>query len=200
MHCITTMGIMQMNSELDKIKSTITLSLGAKNRLRKLKGSQSYEKYINYLIRIKEQNIQKADNLIEVQKFIRKKGIYSYKDFKILFSYNKYNNSQNYIFDIKIEIVRERGKEISIPQLIAKLSGIRDRKHLTSLKVEYAVYFELLKIAIQNEIEPLFEHRGTFADYYSWINEFKFLTLPRKSVDEDIIAKLQDYKFEQGVL
>ncbi len=36
--------------ELDKIKSSITISLGTKNRLRKEKGSMSYEEYINYLL------------------------------------------------------------------------------------------------------------------------------------------------------
>lgn len=47
-----------MNSEnettiqwLDKIKTTITISMGMKNRLRKYKGGASYEQYIGYLLR-----------------------------------------------------------------------------------------------------------------------------------------------------
>ncbi len=44
-----------MNTELDRIKSTITISLGTKNRLRELKGSQSYENFINYLLRTRNE-------------------------------------------------------------------------------------------------------------------------------------------------
>jgi len=65
-----------MKSELDRIKSTITISLGAKNRLRKIKGSQSYEEFINYLIRLRNQTVHKSDNLIEIQKFQRKNEFY----------------------------------------------------------------------------------------------------------------------------
>lgn len=200
MHYITSIGVMQMNSELDRIKSTITISLGAKNRLREIKGSQSYENYINYLIRMRNQTAHKADNLIELQKFRRKKGIYSFKNYKILFSYNEYNNSPNFIFDIKIETVRKDGKKIFFEWFLERVSGTEDRKNPESLKVEYGTHFELLKIAIQNEIEPLFKHRSRFEDYYSWRSEFRMLNLSRKSFDEDVMSKLEDYRYEEGVL
>ena len=37
--------------ELDRIKSTITISLGLKNRLREAKGGASYEVFIAHLLR-----------------------------------------------------------------------------------------------------------------------------------------------------
>ena len=81
MHCITLIEVMLMNSELDRIKSTITISLGTKNRLRRIKGSESYEEYINYLIRLRNRAVNKVDNLIEIQKFVRKKGMYSFEGY-----------------------------------------------------------------------------------------------------------------------
>jgi predicted CopG family antitoxin len=198
MHYITSIEVMQMNSELDRIKSTITISLGTKNRLRKLKEGQSYEDYINYLIRMRNQ-IAHSDNVIELQKFKRKQGMYSEDNFKILFSYNEYNNSENFIFDIKIENVRKDGKKISFGGYITGTSNLTDRKSHDSLKVEYAAYFRLLQIAIQIEIEPLFRHNGRFEDYYSWKSEFRMLNLSKKSFVEDVMAKLEDYRYEQGV-
>jgi len=176
-----------MKSELDRIKSTITISLGAKNRLRKLKGSQSYEEFINYLIRLRNQPAHKSDNLIEIQKFQRKNGIYSFENYKILFSYNHFNNSPNFIFDIQINTIRENGKKISFNNF----------KRKKPLIIEYKIYFELLKTAIQNEIEPLFRHKGRFEDYFLWEQEFRMLNISKKSFEEDVMDKLNNY--EQGV-
>ena len=178
-----------MKSELDRIKSTITISLGAKNRLRKLKGSQSYEEFINHLIRLRNQTAPKSDNLIEIQKFQRKKGIYSFENYKILFSYNQFNNSPNFIFDIQINTIRENGKKISF----------NDFKRKNPLTIEYKIYFELLKTAIQNEIEPLFRHKGRFEDYFSWEREFRILNISKKSFEEDVMDKLNNYNYGQGV-
>jgi len=184
-----------MNSELDRIKSTITISLGAKNRLRKLKGSQSYEGYINYLIRIRNQRLHKADNLIEIQKFQRKKGLYSFENYKILFSYNQFNNSPNFIFDIQINLVRERGNRTKFKKITSEISN---KENIDILKTEYKIYFELLKTAIQNEIEPLFRHNGRFEDYFSWEQEFRTLTISKRSFEEDVMEKLTSYKHGLG--
>ncbi len=186
-----------MNSELDKIKSTITISLGTKNRLRKLKGNQSYEEFINYLIRVRNQITHKSDNVIEVQKFQRKKGIYSNKQFKILFSYNKHYPSNNYVFDISIDKVRKEGKIVSFDNYLNQLSKETGR---SPREIEYLTYFELLQIAIRNEIEPLFNHKGRVEDHFSWEKEFKILNLPNKSFEMDIMDKLNDFIYEQGVL
>ena len=184
-----------MNSELDRIKSTITISLGTKNRLRKLKGSQSYEDCINYLIRLRNQKTHKADNLVELQKFQRKKGLYSIENYKILFSYNQFNNSPNFIFDIKIDLVRENGNRIPFKQFIRKMSSNMNTDILT---IDYKAYFEILKTAIQNDIEPLFNHNGRFEDYFSWKEEFNTLNLSDKSFEEDVMEKLNNYKAKLG--
>ncbi|MDP2750603.1 MAG: hypothetical protein Q8O89_07270 [Nanoarchaeota archaeon] len=171
-----------MNTELDKVKSTITISLGLKNRLREAKGSASYEAFIAQLIRTRNELTHK-DNYIELQKFQRKEKVYSFGDFKVLFSYNKYNQSQNFIFDIQISKIREEGRNI----LTISFGN-------EQLQSEYKLYFELLTLAIQNEIEPLFKHNGRFEDYGLWQKEFGLLGLPEKAFENDVMEKLNDYK------
>ena len=190
-----------MNSELDKIKSTITISLGTKNRLRKLKGSQSYEGAINGLIRqieeVKKQKQIDENNYIELQKFNRVKEIYSFEEFKILFSYNQYNLSRNFQFDISIDTVREKGEKTDIVIFLRKVSE-RNKKSL--IETEYRAYFQLLETAIKKEIEPLFRHNSLFADYFSWEREFENLNLSKKSFKEDVMSKLNKYQYHQSVL
>lgn len=172
-------------TELDQIKSTITVSLGLKNRLRDLKGSQSYEDFIAYLIRMR--NHIAHDNVIELQKFERKQSTFTSKNHKIVFSYNKFNNSSNYIFDIAIDFIREPnfGNKIMLHEFI---SAQRD---------QYDLYFELLSFAIQQEIEPLFKHKGRFEDHYSWKKEFEILGLSKTAFQNDVMDKLTD--FENGI-
>lgn len=185
-----------MISELDKIKSTITISLGTKNRLRALKSSMSYEDYINYLLRTRNRLAHGSENLIEINKYGRNKGIYNFEDYKILFSYNKYNDSSNFIFDIKIENVRKGGNLILYSEFITNIS-IKSVQN--PLKIEYRLYFELLSTAIKNEIEPMFKHNGRFEDVYSWKEEFKLLNLPDNSLSEDVVDKLNNLISGQSV-
>lgn len=171
-----------MNTELDKVKSTVTISLGLKNRLREAKGSASYEAFISQLIRTRNELTHK-DNYIELQKFQRKEKVYSFEDFKVVFSYNKYNQSQNFVFDIQISKIREEGRNILT---ISFGNG--------QLQSEYKMYFGLLTLAIQSEIEPLFKHNGRFEDYGLWKKEFRLLGLPEKAFENDVMEKLNDYK------
>jgi hypothetical protein len=171
-----------MNTELDKVKSTITMSLGLKNRLREAKGSASYEAFIAQLLRTRNELAHKND-YIEVQKFERKEKVYSVDDLKIVFSYNKYNPSQNFIFDIQVTNIRQEG------QIIFTIGFGNDE-----IQSGYKRYFELLTLAIQNEIEPLFRHNGRFEDYGLWQKEFELLGLPKKAFDTDVMDKLIDYK------
>jgi hypothetical protein len=186
-----------MESKLDKIKSTITISLGTKNRLRELKGGQSYEEYINYLIRLRNKQTHGKENLIEFQKFNRKKGIFSFDKFKILFEYNEYNGSNNFTFDLSIGTVRKSGKKTSFQNYLNELD--KNEKKV-SLTIEYKTYFELLQIAIQKEIDKLFKHKGRFEDHFSWKQEFRILNLPKKSLNEDVIEKLNSYEHGQSEL
>lgn len=171
-----------MNTELDKVKSTITISLGLKNRLRDVKGSSSYEEYIAQLLRLRNE-VAHNSNYIELQKFQRKEKVYSFDDIKIVFSYNKYNQSANFVFDIQIKNIRQEG------QNIVSIAFGNDE-----LKSGYKLYFELLTLAIQTEIEPLFKHKGRFEDYYSWQKEFERLGLLSKSFENDVMEKLNEYK------
>jgi hypothetical protein len=169
-----------MNTELDKVKSTITISLGLKNRLRDIKGGASYEEYIAQLLRMRNE-IAHKDNYIELQKFERREIVYSFEDYKVIFSYNKYNQSPNFIFDIQINNIRQDGKKIPDLKYNDAQSG-------------YRLYFELLTLAIQNDIEPLFKHKSRFEDYYSWQKEFERLGLSTKAFDNDVMEKLNDFK------
>ena len=171
-----------MNTELDKVKSTITVSLGLKNRLRDAKGSASYEDYIGQLLRIRNE-IAHKDNYIELQKFERREKVYSFNDMKVVFSYNKYNQSTNFIFDIQIKNIRQEG------QNIISIAFGNDE-----LQSGYKLYFELLTLAIQTELEPLFKHKGRFEDYGLWQKEFGLLGLSKKSFENDVMEKLNEYK------
>ncbi|MBU1201894.1 MAG: hypothetical protein KJ583_06325 [Nanoarchaeota archaeon] len=171
-----------MNTELDKVKSTITISLGLKNRLRDVKGNSSYEEFIGQLLRFRNELAHK-DNYIELQKFQRREKVYSFNDFKIVFSYNKYNQSPNFVFDIQIVNIRQNG------QNIISINFGNDELHSA-----YKLYFELLTLAIQTEIEPLFKHKGRFEDYYLWRREFDRFGLSKKAFENDVMEKLDDYK------
>jgi len=180
-----------MNSELDKIKSTITISLGVKNRLKKLKANLSYEDFILQLLRSKNKSITK-DNYVELQKFERKQLVYSFDEFKIVFEFNKYNNSENYVFDLIITRILRKGKEINVKDFFDPKN---QEPYFSREKIifGYKLYFELLTRAIKNEIEPLFKHKGRFEDYHSWQEEFDKLGLSSKAFDNDVMEKLNDY-------
>ena len=185
-----------METELDKIKSTITVSLGTKNRLRKQKGSQSYEEYINYLLRFRNQAAHSQSNVIELQKKKRKKGIYSFTDHKILFSYNSYINSRNFMFDIQLETVRHKGRKTTVKNALTSIAKATGKDMLLS---EYRLYFELLAVAIRNDIEPLFKHNGRIEDHFSWKQEFESLQLPKQVFEYDVMEKLHNYNHGQEV-
>ena len=176
------------NTELDRIKTTITISLGAKNLLRALKGSMSYEDYIKLLLRKDSTKEIKSDTYIELQKFERVRAVYSEREYKIVFSYNKCNHSENFHFDISIDELRHKGAITSFDKYL----NLNAKKNKLSL--EYQTYFKLLEIAIQKEIDPLFKHKGRIEDQYSWENEFRILNLPKKSLEEDIVSKLNYFK------
>lgn len=180
-------------SELDQIKTTITVSLGLKNRLRAQKGSGTYEDYIGYLLRTR--NAVAHDNVVELQKLVRTDAVHTYNAHKIVFSYNKYNHSDNFLFDISIDKIREPiwGREISFEEFEKTVSFIGKSGSMMS----YELYFELLSVAIQKEIEPLFKHNGRFEDHYSWKKEFNLLNLPKRAFLNDVMEKLMDY--EKGV-
>lgn len=195
-----------MASELDQIKTTITLSLGTKNRLRKLKGNRSYEEFINYLVRVRNKKYH-SDNLIEIQKFTRKKATFklemkhiitnSQDSYTILFSYNDYNDSPNFLFDIKIETTRDKtGRKVAIKHLTNEILSVLSDKE--NLRKQYIIYFMLLERAIQQTIDSQFKHKGRFEDYYLWENEFNILNLPKKSFEEDVMEKLENFNQKIG--
>ncbi len=181
-----------MITELDNVKSTITISLGTKNRLRNLKGSRNYEDFINYLIRLRNESVyEPIINTIEFQQFQRKKGLFYHDNFNILFSYNKYNRSPNFRFDITIEVIRENGQKINLNEFIRKLSNNSNKDYLN---IEYRLYFQLLEKTIQEEIEPRYKHNGRFEDYFSWEKELEILNMPKKAFEEDVMEKLRQFE------
>jgi len=149
----------------------------------------SYEEYINYLIRTKDNNKITSKNHIELQKIKRKKAIHTLDKYKIIFSYNEYNHSDHFQFDIEIEMVRKKGTPIPVHQFLEE-----HNMNNSSLKTEFSVYFKLLEYAIQKELEPIFTHKGRFEDHYSWKKEFQNLGLPSSSFEEDVAVKLHNYQ------
>lgn len=181
-----------MKTQLDKVKSTITISLGTKNRLRNLKGPNSYEQFINYLIRTHQDKNESSTNanMLELQKFERKKGLITKNQFSILFSYNKYTNSNSYFFDIELENITYKGQKSTLTEFFKSLNN--KQIFIYNIADEYKLHFQMLEQAINQEIEPQFKHNGTVLDYFKWKQEFKILNLPAKSFNEDIMEKLNN--------
>lgn len=183
-----------MVSDLDKIKTTITLSFATKNRLRKLKGNKSYEELITQLLRVQNNFVFKesiSNNSVDLAKFKRKNAVFSpYIGCKILFSYNSYSYSRNYRFDIQINFVRKDGVKLTFKKYLSELSSL---EKINSLKFSYDLYFKILEFIIQEEIEPVFRHKGRFEDHYSWQSEFDFLSLSKISFEDDVLEKLTAY-------
>jgi hypothetical protein len=87
------------------------------------------------------------------------------------------------VFDIQVGNVRQDG------QNILSISFGNDE-----LQSGYKLYFELLTLTIQTEIESLFKHKGRFEDYYSWQKEFDRLGLSTKAFENDVMEKLNEFK------
>lgn len=177
-----------MNSELDRIKSTITISLGMRNRLKRGKGTLSYEEFIAKLLRDNDRT-RLPDNFVEVQKFERKEIVHSSEEVKVVFTFNRYNQSPNFVFDIQITTIRKAGKRVL--ETDALDFGLKNQSGKAVFG--YEMYFELLTLAIQSEVEPLFRHKGRMQDYYSWEKEFERLGLSKKAFESDVMEKLNDY-------
>jgi hypothetical protein len=173
-----------MNTTLDRIKSSITISLGMKNRLKKLKGDLSYEEFIAQLLRDKHEAPPKG-SYIEIQRLERKRLVHSTGDLKIVFSFNKYNRSPNFIFGIQIERALKQGEDITLDELPNTDEG--------RPASGYNLYFALLTDAIRSEVEPLFKHKGRIEDYHAWKREFDRLGLPKKAYDNDVMEPLTEY-------
>jgi hypothetical protein len=186
-------------SELDKIKTSITVSMGFKNRLKKLKGSESYEGFIGRILRVGNDVV--GENRVELVKFERQQLVNTFEGFKVVFSFNKFNRSSNFQFDIAINDIREpiKGAHASIEDLYNHVQKTYNNSDVAfSIKKGYELYFELLAQAIKNAVEPLFKHKGRFEDYYQWMTEFSTLGLPVGAYDEDVKEKLDNY--EAGLL
>jgi hypothetical protein len=182
-----------MKTELDRIPSTITLSLGLKNRIRELKGSMTYEEFLSQLVRTRNELAHTNKNYVEIQKIRRKESVSSFGDYKIVYSFNEYNHSDNFIFDIHVQLVRKKGEKILFEELVMILDAAPNDMLNDHQQFFYACYFNILTIIIQQSIEPTFKHKGRFEDYYTWKKEFEKLGLSKKSFEQDVMEKLTDY-------
>ena len=179
-----------METELDKIQTTITIPLGLKNRIRKLKGSMTYKQYLSKLLRDRNK-LAHNESYIEIQNLVRKSAVYSFGYYKVTFTYNEYNNSENFIFDIDIVEIRNKGALESIEKFKKNMLGSEKLQSYQELILTHKLYFELLEKAIQIEIEPLFSHKSRMEDYDAWKKEFESLGLSKKSFDFDVMRKLR---------
>jgi len=127
---------------------------------------------------------------IELQKFERKRVVCYLSRYSLVFSYNRYKNVPNFQFDVSLKTIRENGKEV---QFSVFLSWLAKMKGWSKVEADCRVYFHLLEHVIQQEVEPMFRHKGLFADHYNWEQEFKILVLPNKCFQEDVMGKLEEF-------
>ena len=178
-----------MKTELDRIPSTITLPLGLKNRIRKLKGSMTYEQYLTKLLRLRNE-VPHSTNKIELVEFERKNLVFFFAGFKVLLDYNTLNDSPTHIFNIRIKRVLYYNKDSKIQDLINEF-GTKKESYISK---SYAFYFEILSSVIRQETKIPFKHKGRFEDYDLWSQEFKNLDLSKKALEYDVKDKLIDYQ------
>lgn len=175
------------NSMLDKVKTSLAVSMRTKNDLKKLKGSMSYEEYIRYLIRLQSKNDLGLTNknTIVVAKFNRTEGFISDNEYGIIFCYNKFTDTPNFRFDIELKTIRKNGKQIPLEQYLKERDPFKD-------------YFIILEYIIRKEIEPMFSFqkygRADYTDYESWKKHFEILGLSKTSFEEDVMEKLSNYQ------
>ena len=196
------MIIDSITSKLDEVKTTITISMGTKNRLRKIKEDISYEDFINHLIKLRNEfvysksvSISSNANIIEYNKFDRIESVFSENNYKIIFMYNKFIPSDNFMFDIKIKNVVYDGKRINYNDFLRNESLKKsDKNEISYGEIKFAIYFKLLSFVIQKEVLSNFKHNGTFKDYFSWKKEFEMLRISNKSFEEDVMEKLENFQ------
>jgi hypothetical protein len=172
-------------SYLDKVQTTISVSMKTKNDMKKLKEEMSYDEFIRFLMRNNfKKNISNNQNLILKTNFERTDGFYSNEDFNFIFSYNKYVDVPNFRFDIELKTIRKKGKQISFEKYLKERDYFKD-------------YFKILEVVIKNEIDSMFSFskygRSDYKDYQSWKNYFKKLGLSQTSYEEDVKEKLDNY-------
>ncbi len=174
-----------MKTELDTIPSTITISLGLKNRIRQQKGKMTYEQYLSLLLRQGTQDITTGSetSTLEVTEFERVSHVYTVDDTQILFDYNKVEATPQHIFDIGIRKVIKNGRKTMLNTITQG-----------SVRAEYELYFALLESAVREETMTTFTHRGRFEDYGLWAQEFENMGLSQKALEYDVKDKLQDYE------
>jgi hypothetical protein len=182
---------METNHFLDKVSTSISVSMKTKNDLKNRKGSMSYEEYLRTLIRNQEKNKISAinRNTIIHSKFNRINGIYKIDDFSIIFAYNKYLDIPNFRFDIELKTIRQKGKIISFEEYVQNSDSFQD-------------YFKILEKIIQKEIEPMFNFkkygREDYKDYAAWERHFNNLQISTTSFEEDVLDKLNNQHNEES--
>jgi hypothetical protein len=170
-----------IKSFLDKVKTTVPVSMKTKNDLKQLKGSMSYEEYIRMLIRQQHTSLPIKNGIINTT-FERKEALIQIEDFSIIFAYNSYSDVPNFRFDMEIKDIRKKGKKILFKTYAKRRDTFED-------------YFKLLELAIQKEIEPLFAFkkygREDYKDYASWKRHFTQLSLSDTAYSEDVLEVLE---------
>ncbi len=189
-----------MIREIDRIPSTITISMGLKNKIRKLKGNRTYEEFLSAIIRNKEEQIE--GNSMELIEFERKNLTLFKWSFSILVEYNALNNSRTHIFDTRIKRIIHQGKEINLKKMIKIVAErafstdkiINNYKELLIYIAYEKIYKEIIETIIREETKANFSHRGRFVDFELWKKEFENLNLSRKAYETDIYKKIMDYR------
>ncbi len=190
-----TQKVIAMRTEFDNITSSISISMGLKNRIRKLKGSMTYEQYLNHILRNQKEPPKETphNTMIEIARFDRKTLVHNHGDYKLLLQYNEPTDSDNHIFDISIERVLHKGRETTMDEFLKAYQS----KHEGKVAKSYEIYFQLLETVINRETKIRFKHKGRMEDHEQWKKEFDNLGLTRKAYEYDIQDKLADY--ESGV-
>ena len=186
--------VIAIRTEFDNITSTISVSMGLKNRIRKLKGSMTYEQYLNHILRNQDEPTRnETANRIEIARFDRKTLVHNHGEYKLILQYNEPTDSDNHIFDISIERVLHKGQDTTMDEFLKAYQS----KHEGKVAKSYDLYFQLLETVINRETKIRFKHKGRIEDHEQWKKEFDNLGLTRKAYEYDIQDKLTDY--ESGV-
>ncbi|OIO64377.1 hypothetical protein AUJ68_06475 [Candidatus Woesearchaeota archaeon CG1_02_57_44] len=168
-------------SALDRVATSIPVTMRTKNELKHAKGGLSYEDFIRHLLRIAARQKESTPTL-QATTFERAEGYVADAPFGLTFHYNRLLDAENFRFDITLKSVRKDGKKIPLQAYAKQRDPSKD-------------YFLILEQVIRKEIDPMFVFRKygkeDFRDYQAWKKHFSRLGLHETSFEEDVMEHLE---------
>lgn len=208
-----------INNAMFDAKSSVKLSYGTKKKLDELnKDKKSYEdlildmikklKYYENKIRRYEENIDISNVTFDIQTYKRKKQIFTFSGFRVIYSTNIYEPfDDDFQYKIIIDEIRDGDKKVDKNKFFSLAYTMFCIKHDIDFDIEKSenegellIYFLILKELIHKDfnhkISDLYIKKFTSVTY--WDYAFTKITLPINIMQHDVYDKLNKYRLKNG--